>query len=74
MRTTLQLDDDLVKAARPLAQKRRVSLGRVISEPAWQSLPASARPKFRNGVQILGAKPGAPRADMEFVNRLRDEE
>jgi hypothetical protein len=74
MRTTLELDDDLLSAARQMAQKRRATLGQVISELARQSLAAAEPPKFRNGVEILVPKPGAPRADMEMVNRLRDEE
>ena len=74
MRTTLELDDDLLSAARELAQKRRATLGRVISELARKSLAAAEPPKYRNGVRQLVPKPGAPRADMELVNRLRDEE
>jgi hypothetical protein len=74
MRATLELDDDLYAAARRLAKTRGVTLGQVISELAWQSLAAIPPPKYRNGVQLLVPKPGAPRADMEMVNRLRDEE
>jgi len=74
MRTTLELDDDLVAAAKLLAREKGASLGQVISELARQSLPATARSKVRNGVEILTSSPGAPRADMELVNRLRDEE
>jgi hypothetical protein len=74
MRTTLELDDDLLSAARQLAQKRRATLGQVISELARQSLAAAEPPKYRNGFRQLESKPGAPRVDMEFVNRLRDEE
>jgi hypothetical protein len=74
MRTTLELDDDLLGAARQLAKKRGVTLGRVISELAHQSLAAAEPPKYRNGVRLLTPKPGAPSADMELVNRLRDEE
>jgi hypothetical protein len=74
MRTTLELDDDLLAAARQLAQERGLTLGRIISELAWQSLAAVAPPKYRNGVEIFVTKPGDPIIDMEIVNRLRDEE
>jgi hypothetical protein len=74
MRTTLELDDGLLSEARQLAKKRGATLGRVISDLAWQSLPAGARPTVRNGFRPLVSKPGAPKVDMEFVNRLRDEE
>jgi hypothetical protein len=74
MRTTLELDDDLVREARHLAKQRGVSLGSVISDLAMQSLAAEAPPKYRNGIRLLTPKPGAPRATLELVNRLRDEE
>ena len=70
----MELDDELLSAARRLAKERGVSLGQVVSDLAWQSLAAIAPPKFRNGFRQLVSKPGAPRADMELVNRLRDEE
>ena len=74
MRTTLALDDDLLNAARKLAQERGVPLGRVISDLAQKTLASAAPPKYRNGFRLLESKPGAPKVDMEFVNRLRDEE
>jgi len=74
MRTTLELDDDLVREAKNLAKQRGVSLGTVISDLARKSLPAAARPKFRSGMEVFQSKPGAPKVDLEFVNRLRDEE
>jgi hypothetical protein len=74
MRTTLELDDDLVREAKNLAKQRGVSLGNVISELAMQSLTAEEPPKYRNGIRLLTSKPGAPRATLELVNRLRDED
>ena len=38
MRTTLQLDDDVLAAARVLARQRRRSVGDVISDLAGQAL------------------------------------
>jgi Arc/MetJ family transcription regulator len=74
MRTTLELDDDLVTAAKRLAKEKGETLGQVISELARQSLTATAPRRMRNGIEVFVSKPGAPRVDMEFVNRLRDEE
>jgi hypothetical protein len=74
MRTTLELDDDLVNTAKDLARQQGSTLGRVISDLALQSLAAQAPPKYRNGFRVLVPRPGAPRADLELVNRLRDEE
>jgi len=74
MRTTLELDDDLVSTAKQLARERRVTLGQVISELARQSLAAKAPPKIRNGVRLLVPRPGAPPPTLELINRLRDED
>ena len=74
MRTTLELDDDLVNEAKLLARQKGVPLGRVISELARQSLTPSSAQMLRNGVEVFRSKPGTPKVDMEFVNRLRDEE
>ena len=74
MRTTLELDDDLHTTAKELAEKKGVTLGEMISSLARQSLTAKAPPKMRNGALLLEPRPGARRADLEFVNKLRDEE
>ena len=74
MRTTLELDDDLVRQAKALARKRGWTLGQVISELALRSLPATARPEFRSGIEIFRADAGVPRIDRDLVNRLRDED
>ena len=74
MRTILELDDNLLATAKKLARKRGVPLGQLISEFTRQSLVASGQLKVRNGAMLLEPRPGAPRADLEFVNKLRDEE
>ena len=74
MRTTLELDDDLVSAARKLARDRGTTLGRVISELARQSLEAKAAPIVRNGFPLLPRRVTASKPDLNLVNRLRDEE
>jgi hypothetical protein len=73
MRTTLELDDDLVTTARQLARQQGVTLGRVISDLARQSLPASAPPNVRNGVLLFEPKARASKPDLRVVNDLRDE-
>ena len=74
MRTTLELDDDLLTASKELARQKGATLGKVISDLARQSLAAKAPPKMRNGMLLFESRPGAPKPDMELVNRLRDEE
>jgi hypothetical protein len=83
MRTTLQLDDDVLAAARVLARQKRTSLGAVISALARQALlappgngsgaGAGAESDHRNGVPLLPWKAEGAPVDLELVNRLRDE-
>ncbi|MGI8672101.1 MAG: CopG family transcriptional regulator [Luteitalea sp.] len=74
MRTTLDLDDDLMEAARELAAARGTTAGRVISDLVRQALEARPRTSSRNGVPLLPARPtGSRRPTMALVNQLRDD-
>ncbi|MBI4906693.1 MAG: CopG family transcriptional regulator [Acidobacteria bacterium] len=73
MRTTLDIDDDVLLALKDAAARERVSVGRMVSKLVRAALtPASG--KSRNGVLVFEVKPDAPLMSMEMVNRLRDEE
>lgn len=74
MRTTLDLDEDVLQAAKELAAARRRTTGQVVSELLRKAL-APARPsRVRNGVPLLPALPrGSGPITMATVNRLRDE-
>ena len=74
MRTTLELDDDLLDMAKPMARQRGITLGQMISELVRDSLKSTATPKFRNGIRVFPLRAGGQRVDLELVNRLRDEE
>jgi hypothetical protein len=74
VRTTLDLDDDVLEAAREIAANRGSTAGQVISELARKGLATKKRQGSRNGVPLLARRPkGAPRPTMQQVNRLRDE-
>ncbi len=74
MRTTLTIDDDLLEAAREMAQRQGRSIGEVISELARRGLqPRTKAGRTRNGVPLLPLRTGAPPVTLEIVNRLRDE-
>jgi len=75
VRTTLTIDDDVLDAARGLAERDRKSVGEVISRLARASLtnPVSGL-RYRNGVPLLPTKNPHIRVTLEMVNRLRDEE
>ena len=80
MRTTLQLDDDVLAAARVLARQRRSSVGDVISDLARQTLsrPSTgglqADLERRSGLPQLPVKASGGVVDLELVNQLRDED
>lgn len=76
VRTTVDLDEDVLSAIKELADIRRTSAGKVLSELARQALSAAsaAAPASRNGVPLLAPRPaGAPRPTMRLVHELRDE-
>ncbi|MEW5848745.1 MAG: CopG family transcriptional regulator [Myxococcota bacterium] len=74
MRTTLVIDDDVLAAARALAEQRQESIGKVISDLARQALTPRSAPRTRNGVPLFPLRPDATPVTMELVNRLRDEQ
>jgi hypothetical protein len=74
MRTTLDLDDDVLQAAKELAAVRGATAGQIVSELLRKAL-APARPaRMRNGVPLLPPLPSAAGpVTQAIVNRLRDE-
>jgi hypothetical protein len=74
VRTTLDIDDDVLQAAREPAENRRKTIGQVITDLARQALAPSGRRAVRNGVPLLARRRrGSPKSTMDLVNRLRDE-
>ena len=73
MRTTLNIDDDVLQAAKELAAVRGLTAGRVLSDLARTALAPDRPARMRNGVPLLPPRPsGAPRPTMKLVNDLRD--
>ena len=74
MRTTLTIDDDVLAAAKGLANLQKKSVGEVISALTRQALrPKAQKNKARNGVPLLPVRAGAAAVTPELVNQLRDE-
>lgn len=76
MRTTLTIDDDVLAAAKHLADRDRKTLGEVISALARQALArgTGSRKRERNGIALLPVRKGGPAVTLDLVNQLRDEE
>lgn len=74
MRTTVTIDDDILAAARALADAQGRALGEVLSDLARKGLaPTGPAPQYRNGIRLLPLRPGAKPVTLELVNELRDE-
>lgn len=72
MRTTLELDDDLVLVGKRLAEQRRTTLGRVLSDLVRMALTPKDEVRLKNGVPLFKVKAGAKKPSLDLVNRLRD--
>ncbi len=80
MRTTLDIEDDVLLAAKELARRSGASAGQVISRLARQALtqaPASTAPGAREPEATYGFRPFPARGSVvtnEQVDTLRDDE
>ena len=74
VRTTLDLDDDVLQAAKEIADRRGTTAGRVVSELVRAALRPTRPARVRNGVPLLPRLPrGASPLTARLVNQLRDE-
>jgi hypothetical protein len=73
MQTTLDLEEDVLRAAEIIAHQRGISLGKAISELARQALALPDEVVFRNGVPLFPIRSDAQVVTPETVNQLRDE-
>jgi hypothetical protein len=79
VRTTLNLDDDVLRAARDRARREGRSIGLVISELARQALTGRAAPGSDEPLdeQFLGFRPlpsRGPGVTNELIDQLREDE
>jgi hypothetical protein len=73
MRTTLDIADDVLAAAKAIAREQGRTAGAVVSELARSGLRKPVRVGSRNGVPVLKVKNPEARVTLEMVNALRDE-
>jgi hypothetical protein len=73
VRTTLNIDEDVVAVARQLATGERRSLGSVISELARRGL-TPARVEADDRLPVIRVPPGTPPITPEMVRRALDED
>ena len=73
MRTTLNISAEAMAKVRQLAKQRGATLGAVVSELLLKALEPDEATEVRNGVPLYPAH-GSATADLELVNRLRDDD
>jgi len=73
MRTTLNLDDDVLAAAKTYAESRSLGLGEAVSELVRRGMSAATPTRVVNGLVVFDLPAGSPKVTRETVNRLRDD-
>ena len=73
MRTTIDIEEDVLLAAKEIAQRRGITLGKVLSDLARQSLTRKTVLSKKHNIPLFPVQPDAGIVTMELVNQLRDE-
>jgi hypothetical protein len=74
MRTTVDIDQDVLLATKEIALRENISMGKALSNLARQSLTHASVASMRNLIPLFPRQPDASVVTMEFINLLRDEE
>ncbi|KPK05327.1 MAG: CopG family transcriptional regulator [Anaerolineae bacterium SG8_19] len=72
MRTTLDIDEDVLLVAKEVAEQQGISKGKALSQLAREALTRQAAIATRNGVPLFPRQPDAEVVTLEIVNELRD--
>jgi hypothetical protein len=73
MRTTVDLEEDVLLAAKEIAKQRGNTVGQVLSDLVRQALTRQSPVSSKHGLPIFPVQPDAGVVTLELVNRLRDE-
>jgi hypothetical protein len=73
MRTTLVIEDDVLEAARSLAESEGRSVGEVLSELARRGLAPRPQDAVEDDFPVFSVSPGAKPITLEIVQRALEE-
>jgi len=73
MRVTLDIEDDVMLATREIARQQGLSMGKVLSDLARQSLTRRVVLNTCHGVPLFPTRPDSGIVSLDLVNQLRDE-
>ncbi len=74
MRTTLQIDDDVLEAARSLAEAERTHVGTVLSRLARKGLAPGSAGGTDRGFPVFEVPPGARPLTLEKVRQALEDD
>jgi uncharacterized protein YbbK (DUF523 family) len=72
-RTTLQLENDAMKAAKAHAARHRITLGQAVSELIRQAAERRLVTEDRNGLRVVRLTRRSPKVTTALVDRLRED-
>jgi hypothetical protein len=73
MRTTIDVEKDVLLAAKEIARQRGITVGQVLSDLARQALTRRIPVSTKHGLPVFPVQSGAGVVTLELVNHLRDE-
>ncbi len=73
MRTTINIDDDLVKVARSIARERGISLGQAVSVLIRRGLGSKVEYSLKNGLPVFSVAEDSRRITPEDVASVEDD-
>ena len=74
MRTTLSLDDDVLRLVKRYAESRRLTLGEAVTDLVQRALTVPRPTKEVNGVRVFDLPPESPRVTTKKVRELDTEQ
>jgi hypothetical protein len=74
VRTTLDIDDDVLQAVKEIGEMRKKTAGQILSELARNGLYPPRTYNVRNGVPVIHRQPGSPIITTADVRRWMDED
>jgi len=74
MRTTVNLDDDVLPLVKQYARSRAVGLGKAVSELVRRGINASRPTRKVNGLHVFDLPADSPRVTTEDVLKLEAED
>ena len=73
MRTTLNLDDDVLELLKQYSHARSIALGKAASELLRKGAAAQTPTRLVNGIVVFDVPPDSPRITTERVRELESE-